>query len=260
LNDVLISVFSSVITVGGLWVLLKNTLIESVGKTITYKFDKKLQDNQKLIDIELKIMDSQLSSNGAQVEALVSSNLTALDFGRQKQIDAIEILWIEMMQLRQLIPGFVTVLELMPSEFHEQFIDNMNIEKDLREYNLDGFNDWVRQSKARSKRVFSSELMYSYYELYQSVITMCLMHISVEGLDGKFSNWYEKYNIAATFSNPNVNFEEVEGKLGKTQHLLSLIEKNFLSDAKKVINGEIQMYESDERAKKINKLRSQLIN
>lgn len=58
MNDVLISVFSSVITVGGLWVLLKNTLIESVGKTITYKFDKKLQDNQKLIDIELKIMDS----------------------------------------------------------------------------------------------------------------------------------------------------------------------------------------------------------
>ena len=30
----------SAITVGGLWVLLKDTLIESVGKTISYKFDK----------------------------------------------------------------------------------------------------------------------------------------------------------------------------------------------------------------------------
>ena len=260
MNDILVSMAFSAITVGGLWVLLKDTLIESVGKTISYKFDKKLQDNQKWIDIELKIMDSQLSSNGAQVEALVSSNLTALDFGRQKQIEAIEILWIEMMQLRQLIPGFVTVLELMPSEYHEQFINNMNIESSLREFSLDNFNDWVRQSKARSKRVFSSELMYSYYELYQSVTTMCLMHISVEGLDGKFSHWYEKYNIAETFSNPNVDFREAEGKLGKTQYLLTLIEKSFLADAKKVINGEIQMYESDERAKKINKLRSQLID
>ena len=237
MNDVLISVISSAVTVGGLWVLLKDTLIESVGKSITYKFDKKLQDNQKLIDIELKVMDSQLSSNGAQVEALVSSNLIALDFGRQKQIEAIEILWTEMMQLRQLIPGFVTVLELIPSEYHEKFIDNMNIEKDLRGFSLDSFNDWVRQSKARSKRVFSSELMYSYYELYQSVTTMCLMHTSVEGLDGKFSYWYEKYNIEETFSNPNVDFKEAEGKLGKTQYLLTLIEKSFLADAKKIING-----------------------
>lgn len=260
MNDVLISMVSSAITVGGLWILLKDTLIESVGKTITYNFDKKLQDNQKLIDIELKVMDSQLSSNGAQVEALVSSNLTALDFGRQKQIEAIEILWIEMMQLRQLIPGFVSVLELMPSEFHEQFIVNMNIERDLRQFSLDSFNDWVKQSQARSKRVFSSELVYSYYELYQSVVTMCLMHISVEGLDGKFSNWYEKYDVEATFSNPNVDFREAEGKLGKTQYLLGMIEKNFLSDAKKVINGEIQMYESNARAKKINELRSQLID
>lgn len=256
----LISVISSAVTVGGLWVLLKDTLIESVGKSITYKFDKKLQDNQKLIDIELKVMDSQLSSNGAQVEALVSSNLIALDFGRQKQIEAIEILWTEMMQLRQLIPGFVTVLELIPSEYHEKFIDNMNIEKDLRGFSLDSFNDWVRSSKARSKRVFSNELMYSYYELYQSVTTICLMHISVEGLDGKFSYWYEKYKIEETFSNPNVDFKEAEGKLGKTQYLLTLIEKSFLADAKKIINGEIQMYESDERAKQINKLRSQLIN
>ena len=260
MNDVLISIVSSAITVGGLWVLLKETLIESVGKTITYNFDKKLQDNQKLIDMELKVMDSQLSSNGAQVEALVSSNLTALDFGRQKQIEAIEILWIEMMQLRQLIPGFVSVLELMPSEFHEQFIVNMNIERDLRQFSLDSFNDWVKQSQARSKRVFSSELVYSYYELYQSIVTMCLMHISVEGFDGKFSHWYEKYDVEATFSNPNVDFREAEGKLGKTQYLLGMIEKSFLSDAKKVINGEIQMYESDARAKKINKLRSQLID
>ena len=260
MNEILISVVSSAITVGGIWLVFKNTIIESVGKAISYRFDKKLQHNQKLIDIELKVIESQLSSNGAQVESLVNSNLTALDFGRQKQIEAIEVLWVEMMELRQLIPGFVTTLELIPSKFHEEFIEGMNIEKDLQNVTLSDFNDWLKQSKARSKRVFSSELMYSYYELYQSVVTMCLMHVSTEGIYGKFSNWYEKYNIEATFSNPNINFKEVEGKLGRTQYLLSLIEKNFLLDAEKVINGEIQMYESNERAEKINKLRSELIN
>lgn len=260
MNDIIISIFSSVAVIGFLCAFFKDTIIESVGKSISYKFDKKLQDNQKLIDMELKIIESQLSSNGAQVESLVNSNLTALDFGRQKQIEAIEVLWIEMMQLRQLIPGFVTTLQLIPSDFHEQFIDGMSIEKDLKNINLDDFNSWFKQSKARSKRVFSSELMYSYYELYQSVVTMCLMHVSTEGLDGNFSNWYEKYNIEATFSNPNINFKEVEGKLGRTQYLLSLIEKNFLLDAEKIINGEIQLYESNERAKKINKLHSELIN
>lgn len=260
MNEILISVVSSVITVGGVWLLFKNTIIESVGKAISYNFDKKLQHNQKLIDIELKVIDSQLSSNGAQVESLINSNLTALDFGRQKQVEAIEVLWIEMMQLRQLIPGFVSVLELIPSEFHERFINSMNIKKDLEEFSLVVFSEWMKESKARSFRVFSNSLMYSYFELYQSIIAMCLTHTSIEALDGKFSNWYEKYDIAEIFSNSRVDFEEAKDKIGKTQHLLSLIEKNFLIDAEKIINGETQMYESNKRAEKINKLRSQLTN
>lgn len=258
MNEILISVITSVLTFGGLWALLKETLTEALSKSISYKFDKKLQESKKLIDIELKVIDSQLKSSGAQVESLINNNLAALDFRRQKQVDAVEVLWSEMMQLKALIPDFISVLELIPSEFHDVFIQNMDIEKSLKEFSLGELTEQLKQSKAKTVRVFSGALMFSYYELYQSIIVMCLTYTSIGALDGKFSNWYEKYDIAATFPNINIDFNEYEDKLGKTQYILGFIEKSFLSDAEKIINGEVQMYEGNERAKQINEMRRQL--
>lgn len=258
MKDVIISVFSSVVIVGFFWTFFKDTLIESVGKSISYKFDRKLQDNQKLIDVELKTIEARLQLNGVQVDSLVSNNLLTLDFRREKQVQAIEVLWNDMMQLRKSIPGFVFTLESMPPEFHEQIIQSMNLVDSLKNFSVEAFINLSNQSEAKVARLFSGELLYSYYGLYQSVITMCLMNVSVEGLNGGFSNWYDKYNIMTIFSNTNINFDEIEGELSRTQKILDLIEKNFLADAEKIADGEVQMLKSNERAKQINEMSSQL--
>ncbi|HHX8265995.1 hypothetical protein [Vibrio vulnificus] len=256
LKEVLIGAVSGAITVGGIWAFFKGSVTEVIRRSIAYKFDVKLQDSKKQIDIELKLLDSQLKANGVQVESLISNNLAALDYHRQKQIEAIGVLWEEIVELRKQIPGIIAVLDSLPSEFHEAFVNNPQTQNDLSQVSLTPYTNLLRDSKARKYRVFSGALLYSYFELYQSVVGMCLTHSSIEALDGKFSHWYEQYDLAAIFPDANIDFKVVEGKLSKTHHLLALIEKSFLADAEKIITGEAQMFEGHERAKKIDQMRS----
>ncbi|PTP63817.1 hypothetical protein CWO01_06230 [Vibrio splendidus] len=259
MNDILIGAVTSAMTAGGIWAIFKGSITEAVRKSIAYKFDVKLQDSKKQIDIELKLLDSQLKANGMQVESLINNNLSALDYHRQKQIEAIEVLWHEIVELRKQVPGVIAVLDSLPSEFYEVFVSNPQTKNDLSKISLTSYTNLLRDSKARKFRVFSGALLYSYFELYQSVIGLCLMHTSVEALDGKFSHWYEKYDLTAIFPDANVDFKAVDGKLAKTQHILALIENSFLADAEKIITGEAQMFEGQERANQINKMRSQLV-
>ncbi|WHP63911.1 hypothetical protein [Vibrio harveyi] len=154
MNDILIGAVTSAITAGGIWAIFKGAITEAVRKSIAYKFDVKLQDSKKQIDIELKLLDSQLKANGVQVESLINNNLSALDYHRQKQIEAIEVLWHEIIELRKQIPGIIAVLDSLPSEFHEAFVSNPQTKSELSQVSLTSYTNLLRNSKARKFRVF----------------------------------------------------------------------------------------------------------
>ncbi|MGF1836845.1 hypothetical protein [Photobacterium sanguinicancri] len=258
MNDILYNIITSTVVVSGLAFIFKNVITEKIKSSIKHSFDIQLLDYKKKVDKELKELEIQLRSKSSEFEALVNNNLSALDYRREKQIHAIEVLWNEMIALRHLIPGFVTMIDNVPSEFVDTLIKDKLIRSNLDNFDLKELLEFQKQSQAYSGRLFSGDLLYSYFELYQSIVSICLMNTSSNSIDGKFTRWHEKYNVNALFPNASVKLSSLDNKLGKTQAMLKLIEESFLSDAERIINGEVQLYEGKERAAKIRELAGEL--
>lgn len=235
--------------------LSKNAIIERLKNSVKHEFDKKLLIAKEKYDEKLSELNSRLSQQNSLISIMSEKNLSTYQLFVNKQIESIDMLWCEMESLRKLIPGELHILDQTPAEYHELLIGQSTFKKGFDIEALNRISTFLKTSKSVQARLYSGELLYSYFSLYTNIVVISVSASSTDRLNGKFMHWHEKYDLDKLFSTgSSFGFNAVNKALGKTAEMLSMIQKKFLEDAQNVLTGKEHLNGGIERVKVIQEL------
>ncbi|MBZ5486492.1 hypothetical protein HW452_03040 [Halomonas aquamarina] len=219
-------------------------------------FETRIKNSIKLeYDTRLLELKNELEKESSALSVIQNHYRATNSVGHEKVLESLEALWIGMVNIKKNMPPVLSFIDvLLEKDFgkklgcheHKNFADITDA--DIMKM-FSGELENVKQY-----RLFSGELIYSYFASYQRLVARISLVIKTGREDKDVPLWWKdgicRSVIFSVCSKEEVvEFDKLEYQ--RMGWLLNLIEQKFLFNANQIISGEVSIDNAFEQSNRI---------
>lgn len=202
----------------------------------------------KSASLGLQDVKYQLEKNNSTIERLQSNYLFHVQNTHIKRVEAIEIVWNSVLEIREGIPSVISLCLsiLQDSEINNAVLDKAGKEKTFGELvgKLDEAGNTLfvvdASNKVQKLRPFIKEELYSLFKTYVAVIGRTVHLFIWQYKQGKLSTWKSDENIRTLLKDvlTDQEFKHISTKrVGAFNDMMNLLELKMLGMMRNTLTG-----------------------
>lgn len=234
----------------------------SLATFFSYLILNKLKINwKKNADIEIEKAIAKMDKNREEIMSIFANFSQIHNTSQKKRIEAVEILWKNTLEIRELNDSAVFFYNIIPPKEYNKSSNNQLIknlinripEKEDLAYKIKEINGNVDRY-----RPFLNEYLWGLFSLYGSFSTRLSLQLklSYEYENNDIKKWYKDEAIN-TFLNTVFDSKELDSfnfdSLYTIRMIIDRFEEKILKESSKLISGDFATQESIKQSKKIKK-------
>lgn len=224
----------------------RNWLSERLKGSIAHEYDRKLETLKNELAQQQEIRSAALSS-------LTAAHLT----GYQRRLNAIEVVWTEIIHIRTHMPLYAGHADLlMPSELPSA-LEQSDWLRDLFEEadpEAEAATLWFNRDRVEVKRAFAGEDLFSLFAAYRAFVRR-VAHLLMKGFKaGRLQSWHDDTHLTNLLSDvlsPEELLHVQRTSATRLRVVMQLIETKMLQHIAEVVSGEASATFNLERARRI---------
>lgn len=209
MSDFSITLISAIgasgLTTAAIVFLVKTWISERLKRSIEHEYATKLESHKAILRAEHETALEKLRADAAKDRAVQSAATTTLigihQAGQERRLNAVEILWQAIIDLKDKIPGIVTMADILPEEEYGQLLTHPPLRSMINKLSFDVVNDILKVTKSVEKiRPFLGQYVYALFWAYRAFVGQVLVSL-IQGRDeGRMTPWYHNDNIRSLLS------------------------------------------------------------
>jgi hypothetical protein len=246
---------TEIIAVLGGWTLIISAISAWIGKLVAEKVTLKWKEQQKK---ELNKMTHQLASDRLIMESAVSNLSSGQKVAQEKKIQAIEILWKNIIEIRDGLQSAITFYKiLLPSEYNDVFTKS-NMRLMISDLNEGQIAQTISKTyDTEIYRPYLGEKLWLLFFIYRAFLGR-ISHILIDGLNkGTIEDWRKDNAVHSLLENVfhDEQMKAVTNESPIAMHnAITLLEAMILEEISLIMSGEKASKETFKHAKKVGEL------
>jgi len=234
------------LTTAAIVFLAKTWISERLKRSIEHEYAAKLESHKAILRAEHETALEKLRADAAKDRAVQSAATTTLigihQAGQERRLNAVEILWQAIVDLKGKIPGIVTMADILPEEEYGQLLTQPSLRSMMDKLSFDLLNDILKGTISVEKiRPFLGQYVYAHFWAYRAFVSQVLFSL-IHGRDeGRMTPWYHNDDIRSLLST-TFTTGELEGiermPITRFTNLLNAFDSKILLHSGKIISGE----------------------